>query len=70
MRVSCLEITEQEYLIKLRKDNFDLRFIHQLIKRIQTEQFLFSRSSEPEEDIRCRCLFHDQESRFDELSQK
>jgi hypothetical protein len=71
MKNSSLEITEQEYLIKLRKDDFDLRFIYQLIKRIQTEQLFFSKyAPESEEDIRSRSLTHDQESRFDHLSDK
>jgi hypothetical protein len=52
MKYSSLEITEQEYLIKLRKDDFDLGFIYQLIKRIQTEQLFFSKHIvELEEDI-------------------
>ena len=71
MNPSSLEITEQEYLIKLRKDDFDLRFIYQLIKRIETEQLFFSKyASESEEDIRSRSLTHDQENRFDRLSDK
>jgi hypothetical protein len=71
MNPSSLEITEQEYLIKLRKDDFDLRFIYQLIKRIETEQLFFSKYvSESEEDIRSRSLIHDQENRFDRLSDK
>ena len=71
MNPSSLEITEQEYLIKLRKDDFDLRFIYQLIKRIETEQLFFSKYvSESEEDIRSRSLTHDQENRFDRLSDK
>lgn len=42
MKTSSIEITEQEYLIKLRKDDFDLSFISQLLKRIQNEQLFFS----------------------------
>ena len=71
MNPSSLEITEKEYLIKLCKDDFDLRFIYQLIKRIETEQLFFSKYvSESEEDIRSRSLTHDQENRFDRLSDK
>ena len=71
MNASSLEITEQEYLIKLRKEDFDLRFIYQLIKRIQAEELFFSRYvPESEEDLRSRNLNHDQESRFDHLSDK
>jgi len=71
MKYSSLEITEQEYLIKLRKDDFDLGFIYQLIKRIQSEQLFFSKHvAEPDEDIRSRSLSFDQESRFDQLADK
>jgi hypothetical protein len=71
MTHSSLEITEQEYLIKLPRDHFDLGFIYQLIKRIQTEQlFLHYTDHEPEEDIISRNSFSDQESRFDNLSDK
>ncbi|MXV15916.1 hypothetical protein [Hufsiella ginkgonis] len=53
MRTSSLEITGQEYLIRLNKDDFDLSFINQLLKRIQSEQSFFSRNAfmEMEEDI-------------------
>lgn len=42
MKNSSLEITEQEYLIKLNKEDYDLSFIHQLLKRIQSEQYFFN----------------------------
>ena len=42
MKNSSLEITEQEYLIKLNKEDYDLSFIHQLLKRIESEQYFFS----------------------------
>lgn len=41
MRNSVLEITDQEYLIKLDKTEFDLSFIQSLLKRIQTEKTFF-----------------------------
>ncbi|MBC7745199.1 MAG: hypothetical protein H7096_08865 [Flavobacterium sp.] len=71
MKYSSLEITEQEYLIKLRKDDFDLPFIYQLLKRIQTEQYFFSKKEfEPEEDIISRNLASDGAARFDRLCDK
>ena len=42
MKNSSIEITEQEYLIKLPRQDFNLSFIHQLLKRIQAEQFFFT----------------------------
>ncbi|KIO75491.1 hypothetical protein TH53_20225 [Pedobacter lusitanus] len=50
MNNSSLEITENEYCIKLSKDAFDLSLIRQLIKRIQSEQLFFSRKKEYMED--------------------
>ena len=71
MKYSSLEITEQAYLIKLSKEDFDLPFIYQLLKRIQTEQLFFSKTAfEPEEDIMSRNLATDNAARFDTLCDK
>lgn len=51
MTTSVLEITDQEYLIKLSKTDFDLSFIHVLLKKIQSEKTFFSRIWDNEEDI-------------------
>lgn len=71
MKNSSLEITEQEYLIKLRKDDFDLSFIYHLLKRIQSEQLFFSKKySEPEDDIISRKADTEINHRFDHLNDK
>jgi len=71
MRTSSLEITENEYLIKLRKEDFDLSFINQLLKRIQAEQLFFNHLSDDfEEDIISRKTHADRTARFDHLSEK
>ena len=54
MQNSVLEITEQEYLIKLSKSDFDLSFIYSLLKKIQSEETFFKRIFEDEEDIIAR----------------
>ena len=55
MNSSSIEITENEYCIKLSKDTFDLSLIRQLIKRIQAEELFFSRKRMDEaEDLRSR----------------
>ena len=54
MQNSVLEITEQEYLIKLSKSDFDLSFIRSLLKRIQSEETFFRRIFEDDEDIIAR----------------
>ena len=71
MKYSSLEITEQEYLIKLNKDDFDLSFIYQLLKRIQSEQLFFTRKSfEQDEDIVRRNDSIEIDTRFDRLCDK
>lgn len=65
---TSIEITDQEYLIKLPKNEFDLKFISSLLKRIQSEQFFFHRTDE--EDIISRGLDYNYSARFDHLSDK
>jgi len=68
---SSLEITENEYCIKLSKDAFDLSLIRQLIKRIQTEQLFFSsKRQDLDDDIINRRLSDENEGNFDHLSDK
>jgi hypothetical protein len=47
---TSIEITENEYCIKLNKDTFDLSLIRQLIKRIQAEELFFSKKLREEDD--------------------
>jgi hypothetical protein len=70
MKQSSLEITGNEYLIRLNKEDFDLSFINHLLKRIQAEQHFFSRSlfATPDEDILSRR--EDDWERFDRLQDK
>ena len=69
MRNSVLEITDQEYLIKLDKSEFDLGFIQSLLKRIQTEKTFFSRIWDDNEDIISKRSLQD-DARMDYLSEK
>lgn len=68
MKNSVLEITDQEYLIKLDKNEFDLSFIHSLLKRIQSEKTFFSRIWDDEDIISKRSLQDD--AGEDHLSEK
>lgn len=68
MKNSVLEITDQEYLIKLDKNEFDLSFIHSLLKRIQSEKTFFSRIWDDEDIISRRSLQDD--AGEDHLSEK
>ena len=71
MNNSSLEITENEYCIKLNKDTFDLTLIRQLITRIQSEQLFFSRKKDAlEDDIISRGTDYVRDENFDRLSEK
>lgn len=69
MQNSVLEITEQEYLIKLNKSDFDVSFIHSLIKKIQSEETFFRRIFDDDDDIIGRRIYTENED-FDHLSEK
>ena len=69
MRTSILEITDQEYTLKLNKSDFDLSFISSLVKRIQSEQTFFNHIWEDDGDIISRRTFED-DNDFDHLSEK
>lgn len=72
MKNSSLEITDQEYLIKLNKGDFDLSFIHQLLKRIQSEQYFFRSNETPvaREFVGSPLCCSDFSVRFDNLRDK
>jgi len=71
MNSSSLEITENEYCIKLSKEAFDLTLIRQLITRIQSEQKFFSRrKDELEDDIISRTSYSERNENFDRLCEK
>jgi hypothetical protein len=70
MNNSSLEITENEYCIKLSKEAFDLSLIRQLIKRIQSEQLFFSKKRDfMDDDIISRGGLNENEN-FDSLNEK
>lgn len=71
MNSSSLEITDNEYCIKLSKEAFDLTLIRQLITRIQTEQRFFSRKKDDlDDDIISRTAYADRNENYDRLSEK
>lgn len=69
MKESILEINDQEYLIKLKKEDFDLSLISRLLKKIKSEQFSYNKQYEIG-DLKSRHLDLDYSSRFDHLSDK
>ena len=71
MKNSSIEITDQDYLIKLSREDFNICFINRLVKLIQAEQFFFSYETEKEqEDLVCRSVNMDLNTRFDNLRDK
>ena len=71
MNSSSLEITENEYCIKLDKGTFDLKLIQQLVNRIQSKQGLNKRmQAHEEDDIISRRKDHMDEGNYDRLSDK
>jgi len=70
MKNSSLEITEQVYHLKLRKEDFDLSFINQLIKSIQAKELFFNFSEYPDYESDILSRNGDNSSRFDSLDEK
>jgi hypothetical protein len=71
MNTSSLEITDNQYCIKLNKDTFDLSLIRQLIKRIQAEELFFNcKADNLDEDIRSRTSNSQFDENFDRLDDK
>jgi len=71
MKNSSIEISDQEYLIKLSKDDFDLTFIKNLLSRIKEEQYFSAiNSSYDLEDLKFAQLNYESSSRFDSLRDK
>mgnify|MGYP003580315826 CR=1 FL=1 len=71
MNSSSLEITDNEYCIKLSREAFDLTLIRQLITRIQSEQKFFSRKKDDlDDDIISKTAYEDRNENYDRLSEK
>jgi hypothetical protein len=71
MKNSSIEISDQEYLIKLNKNDFDLSFIKNLLRRIKDEQYFSAINTSNEiEDLKFSQLNYDSSSRFDSLRDK
>lgn len=68
---SSIEISDQEYLIKLNKDEFDLNFIKNLLKKINFEQNQIKNNTSSDlEDLKFSELNYNSSIRFDCLSDK
>lgn len=69
MNRTFLEITDQEYLIKLDKQEFNSSFIQSLLKRIQSEKTFLGSIFNDEEDLISRRLAFEERD-VDHLSEK
>ena len=71
MKDSSIEISDQEYLIKLNKDDFDLTFIKNLLKRIKEEHYYSEINGAYEiEGLKFCQLNYESSTRFDNLRDK
>ncbi|MDQ8052354.1 MAG: hypothetical protein REI78_04990 [Pedobacter sp.] len=70
MSSTSLEITDNEYCIKLNKKVFDLALVRQLIKRIQAEELFFNRKDEDCDEDFNRQTSAEYEENFDRLCDK
>jgi hypothetical protein len=71
MDILRIEISDQEYLIKLKKDDFSLTLIKNLIKRVKEEHNpKFNPINCESEDLKYSQLNYDSTSRFDHLGDK
>jgi hypothetical protein len=71
MKNSSIEISDHEYLIKLNKDDFDLTFIKNLLRRIKDEQYFSALTESYEiEGLKFSQLTYESSSRFDSLRDK
>lgn len=63
-----IEISEQEYLIKISKNEYDISLIKNLIKHIK--QISIQTSNQEIEDLKYSQLNYDSKFRFDDLKDK
>jgi hypothetical protein len=71
MNTLKIEISDQEYLIKLKKDDFSLSLIKNLVKRVKEEHNQeLGQINNQDEDLKYSQLNYDSTSRFDYLGDK
>jgi hypothetical protein len=71
MNTLKIEISDQEYLIKLKKDDFSLSLIKNLLKRVKEEHHQkLGQQNYESEDLKYSQLNYDSSSRFDNLGDK
>ncbi len=71
MNTLKIEISDQEYLIKLKKDDFSLSLIKNLVKRVKEgHNQELGQINNQDEDLKYSQLNYDSTSRFDYLGDK
>lgn len=71
MNTLKIEISDQEYLIKLKKDDFSLSLIKDLVKRVKEDHIQdLGQINYESEDLKYSQLNYDSSIRFDYLGDK
>lgn len=71
MKNSILEITDQEYLIKLKKDDTNLSLIRQILRVLESEEYFFMREPAMQtEEVQNNAMNRELARRFDSLHDK
>lgn len=70
MKNSILEITDQEYLIKLKKDDTNLSLIRKILRVLESEDYFFMPDSSVKEEVRSGAANRELAIRFDSLHDK
>ncbi len=71
MKNSILEITDQEYLIKLKKDDTNLSLIRKILRVLESEEYFFMKEPLMQtEEVQNNAMNRELARRFDSLHDK
>lgn len=71
MKNSILEITDQEYLIKLKKDDTNLSLIRKILRILESEEYFFMKEPLMQtEEVQNNAINRELARRFDSLHDK
>ena len=71
MKNSILEITDQEYLIKLKKDDTNLSLIRKILRVLESEEYFFMKEPLMQtEEVQNNAINRELARRFDSLHDK
>ena len=71
MKNSILEITDQEYLIKLKKDDHNLSLIRKILRILESEEYFINPGAVIQtEEVKNSAMNRELSNRFDHLQDK